>query len=535
MRLLPIGRFGRQDALGLALAALAALVYSGCGGTARHATPSGSYAISLSTAAVTLVPGASEQFTAQVTGSGGFSEKVRIVCLGAPEGVTVSPASITVAAGTSGIFTLSAATNAPEDSTQLACSGTAVVQGSAAQLGVTLTFDNASFVPTTIDLPIVTITTTGGVPIVSKDVYVTGHLSINPNGANLAPAYEGDMQIRGRGHSSWDISNKKPYKIKLNSKASLFGFPSDKEWVLLANFSDKTLLRNMVAMELSRRFQLPFTPHSTPVEVFLNGNYRGTYLLMESIKIAANRVNIPSMAATDTTGVPLTGGYLLEVDERRDGTTLFETTHQLPVTVHDPDPAAPEQLVYISDYFEQVEATLDSDNFADPAEGYAKYLDSDTFLNWYLANEINSNVDAAFFSSCWMYKQRSDKLYMGPAWDFDLAFGNVDYADSQFPIGWYVRQGPWLNRMFQDPVFAQKAKDRWNALKPGQIDTIFTYIDQQAEVLNRAQQNNFQRWPIMNEYVWPVPAIPGTYQGEVDQLKGWLTQRITWMDTAFNQ
>jgi len=156
-------------------------------------------------------------------------------------------------------------------------------------------------------------------------------------------------------------------------------------------------------------------------------------------------------------------------------------------------------------------------------------------MNWYLANEISSNVDAIFYSSCWMYKQRADKLYMGPAWDFDLAFGNVDYSDSELPTGWYVRFGPWLNRMFQDPVFARKTKDRWNSLKASQIDTIFTYIDQQAAVLNQAQQNNFQRWPIMHAYVWPVPEIPGTYQGEVDQLKSWLTQRIVWMDAEFNQ
>ena len=434
------------------------------------------------------------------------------------------------------MFTISARTDAPEvTATQITCHGRSAVPGVDAHLGVTLTFDNDAFVPTTIDLPIVTITTTDSAPIVSKETYITGHLSINPNGANAAYTYEGDMQIRGRGNSSWDISNKKPYKVKLSSKASLFGFPADKEWVLLANFSDKTLLRNTIAMELSQRFGLPYTPRSTPVEVFLNGNYRGTYLLMESIKIATSRVNIPSMKATDISGNALTGGYLVEVDERHDGTTLFQTSHGLPITVHDPDPATAEQLAYISDYFEQVETTLDANDFADPAGGYAKYLDSDSFLNWYLANEISSNVDAPFFDSCWMYKQRGDKLFMGPAWDFDLAFGNVDYADSQLPTGWYVRRGPWLNRMFQDPAFRQKAKDRWNALKPTQIDTIFNFIDQQAAILAQAQRNNFQRWPIMNEYVWPVPAIPGAYQSEVDQMKNWLTQRIAWMDANFNQ
>ena len=512
-------------------------VLAGCGGGSSTPPPpiAGNFAISLSAPSATLIPGGSQQVTAQVTGTGGFTGNVSISCTGMPQGITVSPSPLTLAAGSSGTLTISAANNAPQDSAPVTCNGTARVTGTGAQLSVALTFDNAAFTPTTMDLPVVTITTTDGVPIVSKDDYVTGHLSIHPNGADVAFAYEGDMQIRGRGNSSWWLFDKKPYKVKLNSKASLFGLPSDKEWVLLANFSDKTLLRNMVAMELSRRFGMAFTPHSTPVEVFLNGNYRGTYLLMESIKIAKSRVNIPSMAATDIAGDALTGGYLLEVDERLDGTTVFTTSHNLPIVVHDPDPATAEQLAYIKDYYEQIEATLDSANFADPTDGYPKYLDSDSFMNWYLANEINSNVDAYFYSSCWMYKQRADKMYMGPAWDFDLAFGNVDYSDSEFTAGWYVRRGPWLNRMFQDPVFAQATKDRWNSLKATQIDTISTYIDQQAAGLNQAQQNNFQRWPIMHEYVWPVPVIPGSYQGEVDQLKSWLSQRIVWMDAGFNQ
>jgi hypothetical protein len=309
------------------------------------------------------------------------------------------------------------------------------------------------------------------------------------------------------------------------------GMPADKEWVLLANYSDKTLLRNTIAMELSNRFGLPYAPRSRAVEVFLNGEYEGAYQLMENIKISTSRVNIPKLTSADVTGDAVTGGYLLEIDQRRDGTIIYDTAHGLPVVVQDPDPITPEQWTYISSYLQQTEDTIYSNHFADPATGYEQFINSQTFIDWYLVNEIFKNQDAKFYSSIWMYKERNGKLCLGPVWDFDLGAGNVDYDVTDDPTGWWVREGPWMSRLFEDPAFQARVEARWQELKAGQIDTIFAFIDQNAAALDQSQKNNFQRWPILNVYVWPNPVITGSYQGEVNQLKQWLTTRIAWMDS----
>jgi hypothetical protein len=247
-------------------------------------------------------------------------------------------------------------------------------------------------------------------------------MAIDPNGADASYAFDGEMKVKGRGHSTWEMP-KKPYKLKLASKASLFGFPADKEWILLANYADKTLLRNSVAMELSRRFGLaytpqPYTPRSRPVELFLNGAYQGTYLFIEQIKIAKERVDIEPMMTTGTAGEALTGGYLLEVDTRLDEPFHFVTDRYVSFNMKDPDGSVPEQLEYIRAYVQQAEDVLYSEEFADPESGYASTLAVDTFVDWILVNEIFKNADAQLLGSCWMTKQRGDgKLSMGPVWD----------------------------------------------------------------------------------------------------------------------
>jgi len=494
----------------------------------------GSYALELSSASVQLTPGASKQIQIHRVSSGGFAHDVDVSFSGAPQGVTFTPSTLTLSSDDPVSVTVAADANTPEADVEITCSGSYLSRTVTRALQVAVTFNNSTFIPTTHGLPVMYLTTTGGAPVVSKDEYLTGHMSLDPGGAN---AYEGDIQIKGRGNSTW-MHPKKPYRIKLNSKAPLFGFPTSKDWALLANYSDKTLLRNTVALELSRRLGLPYTTRTQPVEVYLNGEYEGAYQLIESIKIDANRVNITKMAATDTTGDALTGGYLMEIDQRRDQPVHFDTAHGVAISFQDPELPTPEQLAYFQGYIQDFETALFGSDFADSSTGYAAYIDADTFLNWYLVNEIFSNVDSYFFSSCWLYKDRLGKLCMGPAWDFDLGAGNVDYPNpgpsAQDPTIWWTRRSPWHTRLFEDPAFAQKAKDRWNALKATQIDTLLAYIDQNATAMNQAQQNNFQRWPILGVYVWPNPVIPGTYAGEVTQLKTWLTRRIEWMDAAFN-
>jgi hypothetical protein len=401
------------------------------------------------------------------------------------------------------------------------------------------TTQNQGFVPATIDLPVVYLSTDGQAPIVSETDYVSGSFGVTPIPSSSDVAYSGTMEIRGHGNSTW-LLPKKPYKVKLDAKASLLGMASAKDWILLANYDDKSLLRDQVAFEVGRRLGMAWTPNSRFVELFLNGQYEGNYQLTEEIKIDKNRVNIPEMDPTDISGSSLTGGYLLEVDDRDDpDDILFSTSRGTIFDLHDPDPAAPQQLTYIQNYLQQTEDVLYSSNFTDPSTGYLQYLDPASYINWYLVNELFKNNDAVFWSSCWLYKDRSNKLFMGPVWDFDIGAGNVNYNGNNNPTGWWLRSNPlpytqWTERLFDDPAFAAAVAARWKQVKATQFDTLSAYIDQNAAALNQSEKNNFQRWPILSTYVYPNAEVAGSYQGEVNYLKSWLTQRIAWMDSQLD-
>ncbi len=385
------------------------------------------------------------------------------------------------------------------------------------RVGIVSTNGNTSFVPTTTDLPVVRLTTANGAPVTSKDDYINGHMTLTPASGSSGAAVDSDLEITGHGNTSWSWS-KKPYKIKLSDKTSLLGMPAQKNWVLLANFDDKTLMRDDVAFELSRRVGMAWTPRSQFVELYLNGQYEGSYQLTESIEIDKNRVNIDSLSDDDVTAPTITGGYLMEVDYNGIANANFLISGIIPITMHDPDPPVPQQQVYISTYLGQVQSALYSTSFANPVSGYAQYLDVDSFVDWYLVNEIFKNNDALWWSSVYMYKARDGKLYCGPVWDFDVGAGNSVMNNTNDPTGWWVRNpwvtnGQWMAQLFQDPVFRAKVQARWNELKATQFDTLNTYIDQRSMALQQTQQNNFDRWPVLNIQIFTEPELAGSLRG----------------------
>lgn len=374
----------------------------------------------------------------------------------------------------------------------------------------------------------VNMTTVGGVAIASKDTYVDGQFTIDPNGLDASLAFTGSMKIKGRGNSTW-LFPKKPYKIKLNSTAVIMGMPTDKEWVLLANYSDKTLMRNEIAMEMGRRLGMAYVPRTQTVEVNLNSTDLGTYVLTEQVKISTTRVNAVS---TD-----VTGGYLIEIDQRRDQTYRFETTTSEPYAIKEPSvPTAP-QLAYIQGYVQDAEDALNSAGFENPTTGYAGYIDVDSFIDWYLVNETLQNSDAGNYSSIYFYKSSGGKLKMGPLWDFDISIGNNDYTNAQYTTGWWIRtQSPWFSRLFQDPVFASRVKARWNQMRAlsSDLTAVNKMIDRNAYAFDLVQRTNFFLWDILGIYVWPNRVVTGSYAGEVAAMKTWITARMQWMDQQFN-
>ena len=256
-------------------------------------------------------------------------------------------------------------------------------------------------------LPVMYINTENDTEITSKEEYVNAHLRIVEDiYTRSGEIFESDVTIKGRGNSTWSLP-KKPYALKFDKKTSLLGEPKDKSWVLLANYTDKTNLRNEASFFMGRISNLEWTPRTHFVELFMNEVYCGTYQLCEKIKIADSRVNI-----TDD-------GYLMEIDQpdRIGPEDISFKTKNLTFCVKDPDiEKNGERHKWISDYVNKAEEALLGSNFLDETEGYANYFDKVSFVDWYLINEITKNNDACFFSSCYLNITPGGKLKMGPLW-----------------------------------------------------------------------------------------------------------------------
>ena len=349
-------------------------------------------------------------------------------------------------------------------------------------------------------LATVYINTEKGASIVSKEDYVNASLSIQ--GLSADESMEDVVcQVRGRGNTTW-YWPKKPYLIKLDKKASVLGMPKHKRWILLANFLDRTLMRNMVSMKVASMTGLAWTPHCVPVELVLNGQHKGSYLLIEQVRVDKNRVNITEMSKEDNTGDAVTGGYLLECDFHYDNEVQWIDNHGkcvemdngIPFGVKYPDSEdlTTAQLTYIKNYISEVAGTLYGPDFKDPENGYAKYLDIDSFVDYWIVFEVMGNHELGNPGSVYMHKDRGGKLVAGPCWDFD--WGVLSYRSSpQGKTGLINRNAIWYARLFEDPVFAEKVKNRFQELLP-QLQTIPDYMDALQKQLSESAKYNFRMW-----------------------------------------
>mgnify|MGYP003333278356 FL=1 len=375
-------------------------------------------------------------------------------------------------------------------------------------------------------LPIINLLTDGSVQIDSKEDYVEGDVSLDGR-RDFESLSDLSMKIRGRGNSTWFIHPKKPFQMKLSEKSAFLGMPEDKKWLFLAEYSDKTMLRNTMAFELGYMSNLDWTPAGEFAEVYLNGEYNGTYNITQKVEASSNRV-----ALGDT-------GYLLELDQldRIDPDDVYfesTVTEKFIINIKEPElNYGSEEFRYIENLIAEFEGALFGANFQDENAGYKKYINLESFIDWYLISEITKNVDSRWYSSIYLNVMPGEKIKMGPLWDFDLAFGNTDYADTQYYEGWWVRFNPWYERLFQDPAFTQMVKDRFIYFKDNE-DLIIQKIDEYAEKLKWAQAENNNKWQTIGTYVWPNPVIYDTYQEEVDHLKNWYLARMEWLEEAFN-
>ena len=344
--------------------------------------------------------------------------------------------------------------------------------------------------------------TENGYAIRSKTEFIAATLNIRSEGG----AY--DMtdvacSVRGRGNTTWEWP-KKPYLIKLDSKEKVFGMPKHKRWILLANFLDRTLMRNMVSMKVSSFTRLAWTPGCVPVELVLNGVHKGTYLLIEQVRVDKNRVNIKEMTPEDNDGEAVTGGYLLECDFHYDNEVQWTDKHGgsvewganggIPFAVKYPDEEdlTTAQLAYIKQYVSDAAEALYGPDFTDPEKGYAKYIDVDSFVDYWIVFEVMGNHELGNPGSVYMHKDRGGKLVAGPCWDFD--WGVLSYRTSpQGKTGLINGKAIWYARLFEDPAFAEKVRLRFQELLP-QLQTIPAYMDALQEQLTVSAKYNFKMW-----------------------------------------
>ena len=404
--------------------------------------------------------------------------------------------------------------------------------------------DDSQFYQIT-NLPTVVINTKGAQEVTSKEEELSSVVYIVSEEGKKLLATE-KTGVRGRGNASWNFP-KKPYRLKFDEKQQLLDAPAKaKKWTLINNYGDKTLMRNILAFELSRRFGLAYTPYCHPVDVVLNGEYRGCYQLCDQIEVNKNRVNITEMEPEDVTLPELSGGYLIEVDAYASTeASHFYSTLGTPVTIKSPDDEdiVNAQTRYITDYFNRMENAVFASNFADPETGYRRYLDLDSFLKHFMVGEMSGNTDT--YWSVYMTKDReSDKFFTGPVWDFDIAFDNdqrtypieahTDYIFASKGSVASEAMRRMVNRIVkEDDGARQRLLELWSEARNTKgIDetSLLEYVDKTVELLNESQKLNFLRWNILSERVHENPQASGSYEGEVAIVKNFIRKRLPQLD-----
>src|SRR6266436_4092031 len=332
-------------------------------------------------------------------------------------------------------------------------------------------------------------------------------------------------------------------------RASILGFPADSDWILYAPYPDKTLMRDVLAYDLSRQMG-HYAARTRFVELFISrsghklgrGHYAGLYVLEEKIKRGKERVNIEKLNPEDNQEPESTGGYIFKKDHEEKGLGEgFTTSRGIHFFYVDPKETelTPQQKSWLPDYLNRFEKVLYGPGFKDHADGYAGFIDADSFIDLHWIVECSKNIDGYRLSN-YLHKDRRGKLKMEPIWDWNLSFGNADYMEGWMPEGWYWplvarRDYPWFGRLFDDPDFKQKYIDRWAQLRSNQfeVSNLLAKTDVFSGQLQEAQERNFKRWRILGQWIWPNWYVGGTYAEEVNWMKRWIEQRIAWIDRQF--
>ena len=303
------------------------------------------------------------------------------------------------------------------------------------------------------------------------------------------------------------------------------------------------------------------------VELFINDKYQGLYILMEKLKRDKNRINISKLENSEIDEELISGGYIIKIDksDMEDGSYTDYNSFQSQFDVFGnengdkrinfnyeypkPGEIHANQKNYIKNYFYEFELSLASNNFKDPVNGFRKYIDEDSFIDFFILNELSNNVDG-YRLSTYLHKERNEKLVIGPIWDFNLSFGNADYCGGERYDVWcfkfnerclgdYWNVPFWWNKLLEDEKFVNKLKNRWIYLRSNLLSdqSLEELINMKYDILynrNGAAKRNFDRWEILENYIWPNSYVGGNYYNEIEFLKNWIKNRTLWLDESIN-
>ena len=374
----------------------------------------------------------------------------------------------------------------------------------------------------------------------SNEIYTPGTVTVTGDSNPLfQEIIDANVGVKLRGNSTLWMP-KQSYRIKFESKTRLLSPYAEKDWVLLANFTDQTLVRNYTAFNMANKLEMDFVPMYRFIDLYINGEYLGNYLLSDNIEVSNDRVNVQEDSFLQDTG------YLIEMDIGLYRVGLEESGENyflldwIPFVIKSPQEDSlyyrEHHKTYISDYMEDLLLTLSK------GEDYNDLIDEDTFVDWFIVNELYKNVDSGY-SSVYFYKEAGGKLKMGPVWDFDLSTGNQGHvdSDSRGPEGWYTsRQDKniFFYYLMQYDSFRDALKNRWNEVYDDIIITVLDDIFKAADSISHSRYNNFERWDIIgsNSSWYTAPEIYDlkTYDEQVWFLYDYLVERIDWMDEEIN-
>ena len=383
--------------------------------------------------------------------------------------------------------------------------------------------------------------------------------------------YEGIIGIEIRGESS-QYFEKKSYGFETwdeqynDIDVPLLGFPEEEDWILYGPFSDKSLIRNKLIYDLSNQIGR-YASKTEFVELRINYEYMGLYIFMEKLKRDKNRINIKKLNQNDIDENLISGGYIIKIDksDMEDGSYTDYNSFQSNFDVFGnlngdkkinfnyeypkPGEINANQKNYIKNYFHDFESALASEKFTDDNNGYNKYIDVGSFIDFFILNELSNNVDG-YRLSTYLHKDRDKKIVIGPIWDFNLSFGNADYCGgdrydlwlhefNERCLGDFWNVPFWWKRLLEDENFINKLKERWNDLRLNilsddnlmdLINSYYSFLNNETDIVKR----NFDKWKIFGIYIWPNSFIGNSYYEEVDFLKNWIKNRTSWLDESIN-